>query len=234
MQSRAYVDLVTAAGGVPLAVPPLPEQPLRRLYELCDGLLLPGGRDLDPAGYDDPADDAWATWHDAAHEDVPLDEPHPELDGVELTLARWARKDRLPVLGICRGLQVLNVALGGTLWTDLGRQRDVAHVGPPDGPATTLVHDVDVVPGTRLAATLGPRRVTVNSRHHQAVRELGAGLAVAATAADGTVEAVESADPGWFALAVQWHPEELVEDGATNALGHGLVGAAADGATSRR
>ncbi|MCX4721181.1 gamma-glutamyl-gamma-aminobutyrate hydrolase family protein [Streptomyces virginiae] len=190
MQSISYFSAVEAAGGIPLGIPPLAGPDLRVIYEFCDALLLPGGMDLDPASY--------------GAGPGPEGEIHPELDLAELRLTRWAREDRLPLLGVCRGAQLLNVALGGSLWRDLPSE---CHTYIHDG--TGAGHRVNPVPGTRLHDLLGSGALPANSRHHQAVRLPGTGLQVSAHAPDGIPEAIESTDPDWFAMGVQWHPEEL-------------------------
>jgi putative glutamine amidotransferase len=214
MQKRDYFDAITASGGVPLPLPILPSTRSRQLYELCDAVLLPGGKDVDPATYGaDPLD--------------PAVESLPELDPVELELITWARDDRKPLLGICRGAQLLNVGLGGTLWPDLDRDRGAGH---PHGAGQ---HEVAVTPGSALAIATGYTRLTVNSRHHQAVRTLGQDLTAVAHAADGVIEAIEVHSRDWFALGVQWHPEELPGD---NPAGHLMIGSlvrAALGRTAR-
>ena len=199
MQSISYFTAIEAAGGIPLGIPPLPEQSLRVLYERCDALLLPGGMDLDPASYGGAPG--------------PEGEVHPELDRTELMLTRWARQDRLPLLGVCRGAQLLNVALGGTLWRDLPAERGVVGHGGAEGEPTRH-HAVTVAPGSRLHTLLGPGPLPANSRHHQAVRVPGDCLRVSAHAPDGTPEAIEATGPDaeWFAVGVQWHPEELPHD----------------------
>ncbi|WP_406451877.1 gamma-glutamyl-gamma-aminobutyrate hydrolase family protein [Streptomyces sp. NBC_00876] len=192
----AYFTAVEAAGGIPLGIPPLPERKLRVLYENCDALLLPGGMDLDPRSYGGGPG--------------PEGEVHPELDRAELLLTRWARQDRVPLLGICRGAQMLNTALGGTLWRDLPTECGAVGHGGAEGEPTRH-HELVVDPGSRLHGILGAGRLPANSRHHQAVRVAGDGLRVSARASDGTAEAIEAAgaDADWFAVGVQWHPEEL-------------------------
>lgn len=195
MQDRAYFDVVVGAGAIALPVPVVAEPALRGVYDLCDGLLLPGGKDVDPGSYEvDPAPDDTI-------------DSHAELDGVEGTLLGWAWHDRLPVLGICRGLHAMNVARGGTLWHDL--ERDRGGVSPHNG--AQVRHEVEVAAGSVLAGITGCLRATVNSRHHQGVREMGAGLRVVATCRDGVVEGME-ADDGRFHLGVQWHPEDMAPD----------------------
>ncbi len=205
MQSMSYFSAVEAAGGIPLGIPPLPEDSLRVLYEMCDALLLPGGMDLDPATY--------------GAGPGPEGEVHPELDRTEMLLTGWARRDRLPLLGICRGAQMLTVALGGTLWRDLPTESGAVGHGGTEGEPTRH-HDIEITPGSRLHALLGPGPLPVNSRHHQATRTTGENLRVSAQAPDGTPEAIEAAGPDedWFALAVQWHPEELPADHPTGSL----------------
>jgi len=213
VQNRRYVDGLTAAGAVPLGIPPLgDERALRALYERCDALLLPGGPDVEPTRYGEATrDDCHVT-------------TSPELDAAELALTGWALEDGMPLLAICRGLQVLNVALGGTLWQDIAVQDagDGAHDG---NPREALAHEVSVVPGTTLHHITGADTLRWNSVHHQALRELGAGLLVSARSADGLVEGVEL--PNRPVVGVQCHPEELAptQGWAANLFGW-LLGAA--------
>jgi putative glutamine amidotransferase len=197
-QNLSYVRSVLQAGGVPMLLPQTDDQAaLRALFERVDGLLLPGGGDIHPARYGE--------------------EVMPECgtidllrDDVELTLARWAVEERKPLLAICRGIQVLNVALGGSLFQDIAAQVPGAgqHVWYPDYPRDRLSHEVSVVADTRLAQSLGELRIDVNSLHHQAAKAVAPGLQVSARAPDDTVEGLEV--PGHpFAVGVQWHPEEL-------------------------
>lgn len=190
-QKRVYFDAVEAAGGVVLPVPlTSDEERVRALYDRCDAVCLPGGPDVAPERYGEQPRDGFGV------------ESVPELDGVELCLARWAMDDGLPILAICRGVQLLNVSLGGDLWQDIARQVDGALEHDE------LMHSVDVPPGSRLSALVGERTVEVNSRHHQAIREVAASLTVTARAPDGIVEAVEHTDHP-FVVGVQCHPEEL-------------------------
>ena len=197
----AYVHAVARAGAAPLLIPNLIEKTaLRTLYELLDGLLLSGGEDVDPAHYGEPR-----------HEKCgPVS---PDRDEVELTLTRWAMDDGKPLLAICRGIQVLNVALGGSLYQDIQAQVQGAdkHNWQPGYPRDRLSHTVTVAPQTRLTHILGTTSLPVNSLHHQAIKDVAPGLTVAAHAPDNVIEAVEAKGHP-FAIGVQWHPEELANN----------------------
>ncbi len=195
--NQQYVDAIAAAGGAPIVIPlGLGEAALHRIYAELDGLLLPGGDDVAPRRYG---------------QDV-----HPNLglvdearDDLELTLASWALRDRLPTLGICRGIQVLAVAGGGTLYQDLPSQLDQVHVHDVrDRGRDHLAHELIVEPESRLAGILGPGQVLVNTFHHQAVLEVPAGFTVTGRAPDGVVEAIEG-DGEDFLMGVQCHPEGI-------------------------
>lgn len=200
-QNRTYVEAVATAAGAPVLVPlNLDEAALRAIYERLDGLLLAGGVDVHPRHYGE-----------AIHEKCgQIDEAR---DAVELTLTRWALAEGLPILAICRGIQVLNVAAGGTLYQDIASQvaGSLKHRFWPDYPRNYLAHPVTVNGDSRLAAILRQSRVGVNSMHHQAVKDLAPGFRAVARTPDGLIEAIEGHDHP-FALGVQWHPEELVED----------------------
>jgi putative glutamine amidotransferase len=192
----AYVRALEAAGLVPLAVPTIlaPERAAAALQGVR-GLVLSGGEDVDPARY-------------GAAPHPKLEDTDPTRDAAELALIAAARERRLPILAICRGIQILNVALGGTLYQDLESERP----GPVRHAGEETRHGLHVEQGSLLGRTLGTGSATVNSRHHQAVRDLAPGLRAVAWAEDGVIEAAEPADPGaaWM-LAVQWHPEDLTE-----------------------
>ncbi len=186
---RTYVRAVETAGGLPVLVPPLADRAaLGALLERLDGLLLPGGGDVDPAMYGEVVDGS--------------EPPNPALDELELTAAKWAIDRNLPTLGICRGQQLINVALGGSLIQHLDGHRQ-------DGARDRTHHALRVAPGSKLADVLGSGELQVNSLHHQAVRALGEGLVAVAWGPDGTIEGIERPDRSWV-LAVQFHPEELV------------------------
>jgi putative glutamine amidotransferase len=200
-QNRTYVEAVTTAGGAPVLIPPnLDEGALRAIYERLDGLLLAGGEDIHPKHYGE-----------AVHEKC--GQSDEGRDAVELTLAGWALAEGLPILAICRGIQVLNVAAGGTLYQDIASQvpDSLKHDCWPDYPRNHLAHRVTVNGDSHLAAILGQSRVGVNSMHHQAVKDLAPRFRVVGRAPDDLIEAIEGRDHP-FALGVQWHPEDLAED----------------------
>jgi putative glutamine amidotransferase len=183
-----YLRAIEAAGGMPVVLPPLGDA--AAYLDRLDGICLSGGPDLDPDAYGAPERHA------------ELGPTEPDLDAFELALARAADARGLPLLGICRGAQALNVARGGTLHQHLPGHRQTE-------PATATTHSVHVDAGTRLAGLVGTDVLRVNSFHHQAVERLGRGLHAVAHAADGTIEAIEAAGPR-FVLGVQWHVEGLV------------------------
>ncbi|HJU89950.1 MAG TPA: gamma-glutamyl-gamma-aminobutyrate hydrolase family protein [Gemmatimonadaceae bacterium] len=197
--NASYTRALERVGALPLIVPPLADTaPLGALLDRVDGLVLTGGEDVDPSRYGA--------------------EPHPELgathedrDATELALVDQARRRKLPTLAICRGIQLLNVALGGTLIQDIPDQRPSAIPHDPKSARDQRVHDVEIAAGSRLAAALGDTRVRANSFHHQALDRVADGLRVTARAPDGIIEGVEWIADDWWALGVQWHPEELVE-----------------------
>jgi len=196
--NTAYVRALDRAGLVPLALPTMlaPERAVAALSGSgVRGLVLTGGEDVEPALYG-------ATPHPR------LEDTDPTRDAAELALIAAARERRLPILAICRGIQILNVALGGTLYQDLGSERP----GPVTHAGDDSRHAVRVEPGSLLERTLGTRAATVNSRHHQAIRNLAPGLRAVAWADDGVIEAAEPVDAASpWTLAVQWHPEDLTE-----------------------
>lgn len=196
-----YIDAVTAAGGIPLLIPlGLDEDALSTVLARLDGLILTGGGDI-----------AGELYH-SQHADFIFD-IDADRDRVELFLAREAVARSKPLLAICRGHQMLNVALGGTLYEDVVEwmpgaiKHDFFGVFPRNHQA----HAVAIEPGSKLADTLGRRETKVNSLHHQGIRDLAHGLVATAHAPDGLIESVEAVDHP-FALGVQWHPENLVHD----------------------
>ncbi|MFC0430718.1 gamma-glutamyl-gamma-aminobutyrate hydrolase family protein [Kutzneria buriramensis] len=208
VNARALVEAVWRAGGEPATIHPAEASPADLAVRLSrfDGVLLPGGGDVAPAAYG--ADSVHGAVYDVDH----------VQDAFDLALARVALDSGLPLLAVCRGLQVVNVALGGTLEQDMGGpDRDHRHV----------VHEVRLVHGSVVAKATGAESCVVSCYHHQRVDRLGAGLTATALAADDTIEAVElPSTPGWFA-AVQWHPEDTAsKDSAAQSLFDELVRAA--------
>jgi putative glutamine amidotransferase len=195
--NAAYVHSVLAAGGVPVVLSPLlgPSYAARAL-DGADGLMLTGGEDVDPALY-------------GAAPSPHLYPPSRDRDLFELALFATARQRELPVLGICRGIQLVNVGLGGTLYQDLPTERPGPVAHDPDTARDERSHDIELKPGSRAAAALGGTVFTVNSFHHQAIDRLAEGLVASGWSADGMIEAVESAPDSPWLLAVQWHPEEM-------------------------
>ena len=195
--NSAYLTSVIAAGGVPLVLSPLiGADQAGTALEGLDALLLTGGEDVDPSLY-------------GATPSAHLGTVSRERDLFELALFAAARERRMPVLGICRGIQLINVAAGGTLWQDLPTERPGAVNHNPATPRATAAHGIRVLPDSRAAEALGRLEFDANSFHHQAVRDLGGGLVATAWSVDGLIEAVESANGDGWVLAVQWHPEEM-------------------------
>lgn len=205
---QSYVQALIAAGATPLLIPPgLSDDALASLCQRLDGLLLAGGADIDPARY--------------GEERAPYcGEIEPERDELELSITRLALASDLPIFGICRGMQTLNVAAGGALLQDIAAQRSNA-LDHQQTKRTLLAHHVLVEQGSRLRELLGADEYAVNSLHHQAVSQPGDGVRIVAWAPDGVAEAMELPAQR-FAIAVQYHPEELVE---TDALSRRLFAA---------
>ncbi len=208
------MDAVLAAGGLPILLPYAPEAAAAYLA-LLDGLVVTGGAfDVPPELYGESRR-------------TECGPTKPDRTAFEKDLLEAVLAARLPVLGICGGMQLLNVVRGGTLYQDLAADAGLGgHEQPP--PKDVPSHEVAVSPGTQLAALVGAGPLPVNSTHHQAVKDVGAGVLVTARAPDGVVEALELPDLP-FALGVQWHPEAVVRHDARHAsIYRGLVQAARD------
>ena len=218
--NAAYVRALLSAGAVPLVLSPLMGASLAAsALDGCDGLLLSGGEDIDPSWY-------------GAQPSPLLSPPSQERDLFELALFAVARQRDLPILGICRGIQLINVALGGTLFQDLPSERPghVDHI--PAKARDARSHPIRLAPGSRVAAALGSEKATVNSVHHQAIKELAPGLVATGWSDDSSIEAAESLPGASWILAVQWHPEEMHAD--RQAPDHGLFSALVNEAGTAR
>jgi putative glutamine amidotransferase len=213
-----YVDALRAAGALPVVLPPQPENALQ-ILETLDGLVLAGGFDCDPSVYGE--------------------EPHPTVEPMDtrrqendLALAGAARQLGVPTLGICLGLQVMNVAAGGSLVQDIDSQigTPIRHASEPEN---RVRHDVTIQPGTRLGSILRELHMNVNSSHHQAIRNVAEGFRVTAQAPDGIVEGLE--DPQLpFYVGVQWHPEDMPGENSASRLFAAFVEAAREYAEARK
>ncbi|HEX6088125.1 MAG TPA: gamma-glutamyl-gamma-aminobutyrate hydrolase family protein [Thermoanaerobaculia bacterium] len=212
-----YCEAVRRAGAIPLVIPPQPEN-AEELLSRLDGVLLAGGFDCDPAVYGEEC-------HPSCER---MDTRRQEND---LALAAAARRHNVPTLGVCLGLQVMNVAAAGTLIQDIESQHDteIRHASIPEDRAR---HDVIIEQGTHLAGMLPATELNVNSSHHQAVKTLGQGLRVTAHAPDGIIEGVE--DPRHpFYLGVQWHPEDMTGEESASSLFGAFIEAARQHAQQR-
>lgn len=208
-----YTNALEAAGAAPVVLPPLGEETIEALLDGLDGVCLSGGPDVDPAEY-------------GAARDPNLGPTWRRLDRFELALARAADRRGVPILGICRGSQVLNVARGGSLIQHLtadGIESPLHHRQRVPGERQT--HEVEIVPDSVLAGAVGTTSLDVNSFHHQAVNQLGNGLVASAHAPDGVIEAIEDPDAPLY-LGVQWHAEFDIERPTGIALLRTLVDAA--------
>ena len=205
-EREGYLQRVRAAGGWPVLCDPVPIEPAEAeaFVSRFDAVLLTGGPDVEPERYGE-----------SPHPTVYGTDSH--VDGFEMALCRAALATDTALLAICRGVQVLNVALGGSLWQDIATDPGVDPHGRPGVADGELVHTVNIVAGSQLAAIMGTQTPLVSCHHHQALRRLGDGLTVTATAVDGTIEAVELGDRP--VIAVQWHPEDTATtDPANQAL----------------
>lgn len=203
-QGEPYMRAISQAGGIPFLIPlNLPAASLRRLYDLASGIVLTGGGDVEPGFYNHPPHPTQG--------DV-----QPDRDEEEIQVSRWALSEGKPVLGICRGIQVMAVSAGGDLWQDIPSQlpdaelHRYAYNNKNSRPDDYLAHAVNLLPGSRLARILETGTVWTNSMHHQAVRRAPDPLKIVGHSTDGVVEVIEHPDHPFF-IGVQWHPEVLVD-----------------------
>jgi len=221
IMSQRYVQVLANLGAVPVLIPLLPNDAatLREIYDRLQGVFLTGGVDVDPSRYGE------SKLAQCGHTDS-------DRDAVELQLMQWALDDHKPVLAVCRGFQLVNVACGGSLYQDVPSQCPamIKHdFFPPesgDPGRDYLAHEITVQPSTRLGSALGAERVTVNSMHHQGIKTLAQCLTASAWAPDGLIEGVEGKN-GHYLVAVQWHPEELTDQPGQRRLFTDFLAAAA-------
>lgn len=195
--NNAYIQAIITAGGLPVLIPYQPKEQLREIINQIDGLVLPGGVDLDPNRY-------------GQSPKIECGDIDPHWDDLDLNAAGFALERDIPLLAICRGIQVLNVALGGSLVQDIPTQITDPIKHSQEAPRWYATHDITIQSGSMLGEIWGTAPARVNSYHHQSVGALGKGLRIVATASDGVIEAVESGKHR-FVLGVQWHPELMVE-----------------------
>ncbi len=202
IMGQRYVHALRHAGAIPWLIPLLPDDrdTLREIYSRLDGVFLTGGVDVDPKNYGEQRAEYCG-------------KTDPARDAVEIQLIQWAKEDQKPLFAVCRGIQIVNVALGGSLYQDVTKQVPTAlrhdYFPTADQPARDyLAHPIDITNSSRLADLLGGTLVKVNSMHHQAIKQLAPGLTATAHAPDGIIEGVEGGN-GQYLVAVQWHPEEL-------------------------
>jgi putative glutamine amidotransferase len=209
---QKYISSVIQAGGIPVVIPLVDDEMAKVIVSKCDGFILSGGEDVDPHSYgEDP--------------DPKLRKTSGKRDEMELAVVKYAKENKKPVFGICRGIAMLNAALGGTVTQDIesNYENPIKHYQTADRPNPT--HEIMIEKGSKLQNIFGTETVRVNSMHHQAVGKLADGLVATAKATDGIIEGIEGTDNEWYALAVQWHPEEMAaQDEAMHNLFKTFVG----------
>ena len=198
--TAAYVTALESAGLIPIIVPPLSSADAAAVVlDSVSGLVLTGGEDVDPARYGEKR-----------HEKVLS--VSTARDATETALIKEAQERGTPVLAICRGIQILNVALGGTLVQDIASQCETDIEHDESSARNSRSHEVSVEPGSLIARAVGTEHLTVNSFHHQSVKRVADGMRVTARSPDGIIEGLESTDEtNWWVMAVQWHPEEMTD-----------------------
>ncbi len=212
IMGTSYITSLTTLGALPWVIPLIADDTdtLRGIYEQLDGVFLAGGVDMNPSTYGETLTSLCGR-------------TDPDRDAVELLLTRWAMEDHKPILGVCRGIQVMNVAAGGTLYQDVHAQHQdaIKHDYYPysgDYARDLRIHPITLEPQTRLSRLLESDQVRVNSMHHQGIARLASAFRATSYAEDGLIESIEAPN-GHFAVGVQWHPEEFVgKDMATDRL----------------
>lgn len=197
--NKAYTKAISKTGGIPVVLPIMNDfaEKLGSILKKTDGLLLSGGTDIDPNLFgEEPA--------------VEINRVDPERDSFELALTRRSLKQHLPVLAICRGIQVLNVAAGGSLYQDIGKQVKDSIKHSQDAPRWHPTHQIEIEKNSLLFDIIPHNSIKVNSMHHQSIKNIGSEFKVVARGQDGIIEAIESKNSS-FQLGIQWHPEEMVD-----------------------
>jgi putative glutamine amidotransferase len=207
---HTYTDSVLRAGGLPVILPPVPNDDVPAVLDRLDGIVFTGGGDIEPLRYGE-----------APHDEIR--KTNAARDEFEIAIVHEARRRRMPILAICRGLQVVNVAFGGTLIQDIPSYAGFHDHAVRGGAVYHCHQSIKVDAGSRIAAAVGATELCVNSIHHQAVKDLAPGLRAVAWAQDGIIEGIEHEDPAWPLLAVQWHPEFLGDNADEHS--HRLFGA---------
>ncbi len=213
---RGYYEAILRAGGLPFLIANISEENVADILTFVDGILFSGGQDVEPAYF-----------RENAH--PKLGAINPFRDELEIPLCRQAMERNIPVLGICRGVQLMNIAMGGTIYQDLASQWDKGQLQKHSQSAPDWYgsHQVEIVKGSKLAVIMEVDKIRTNSFHHQAIKEPASCFSITAKCGDGVIEGIES-NFHTFALGVQWHPEKMWErDGRMLNLFEGLVRAAA-------
>ncbi|WNF38674.1 gamma-glutamyl-gamma-aminobutyrate hydrolase family protein [Bacillaceae bacterium IKA-2] len=197
-----YVRAVIAGGGIPIVIPIVTGEMVERLVTMCDGIILSGGEDIDPVSYQ-------------ANPIPQLQKTNLKRDKIEIELINHGFKKQKPILAICRGLPMLNVAFGGTVIQDIQTsiQNSINHFQQAERPEAT--HDIQIDVGSRFYQIFQMSKIRVNSMHHQAIGVLAPSLKIVATAPDGVIEAVEGINEASLIWGVQWHPEEMAEENSS-------------------